>query len=297
MPSYETTLSPIEQQWILARRFTRETDGLEVQIYPMGAERHLFSVLSGHSTETYDLKEDVVGKDVLVIPGHGNGCFLLAEAGAKSVTVYDKDPVTIAWIKAFKKYHHFREKSKSTRFPSIAELMTALTCWYPPLLRLPFGQLTHRLLWLFHPNGLRRVYIHYMVTLARLAILSGDSDDYELKKKLYCYPGTLEEVISQKKNHHTAFVPYLLGVQQGIEREGDILRFLEQLTGHVKGHVLVTPSLNTKEFHGMGKRYFVTTGLSSLKNLPGVETLMKNEDKRWFRAQGLAIFGSLTKPL
>ena len=111
----ETILSNKDKKWILERRVTRLYDHKEVQIYPMGAERHLSSVLFENKKGRYHVRTDIEGKNVLVIPGYGNSSFLFAQAGATSVTVYDKDPVTIAWIKAFKKYYHYREQGTGNR--------------------------------------------------------------------------------------------------------------------------------------------------------------------------------------
>ena len=109
MPNIKTILTKREIEWILELRITRVTDEKEVLIYPMGAERYLSTVLFGNKINRYNIRNDIEGKNVLVIPGYGNSGFLFTEAGAKSVTVYDKDPVTIAWMKAFKKFYHYRE--------------------------------------------------------------------------------------------------------------------------------------------------------------------------------------------
>ena len=139
-----TLLSKQEKKWLFERRVTRTTDGKEVQIYPMGAERYLWLVLSGKQNNHYPIQHEILEKDVLIIPGHGNTAFLFALAGAKSVTVYDKDPITIAWMKAFKKYYHYRQEA----YPSIGEILTALTSWYPPYFKLATYPLFNRLNWL-----------------------------------------------------------------------------------------------------------------------------------------------------
>lgn len=115
MPVHETILSKQEKKWISERRVTRLSDNKEVQIYPMGAERYLSTMLFENKKGRYNIKADIEGKDVLVIPGYGNSGFLFAHAGAKSITVYDKDPVTVAWIKAFRKYYHYREEGTGNR--------------------------------------------------------------------------------------------------------------------------------------------------------------------------------------
>lgn len=262
----------------------------------MGAERYLASVLFKNKQGRYNIKADIIGKDILVIPGYGNSSFLFAQRGAKSITVYDKDPVTIAWVKAFKKYYHYRENAKSTtqRYPSIGELLTALTKWYPPLLLLPLKKYQNSLFWAIHPNLLRRNYIHYMVSLVQQAIRSKDPGSYELDKNIQFHVGTLENVLVEEKPvFDTVFIPYLLGIQNGIEEETDIIHFMEQLLKFVpKAHILVNPSRHTKEFYITGKQYFVTTGHSTIQTIPGLETFFIQEDAYWFRTQGLAVFGS-----
>ncbi len=295
MSAYETILSKQEKKWILDRRVTRLSDNKEVQIYPMGAERYLSSALSGNQKNRYDIRADIEGKNVLVIPGYGNSSFLLAQAGAKSITAYDKDPVTIAWMKAFKKYYLYREyDNRGNQLPSIGELFDALTCWYPPLITLPQGKFANFLFWIIHPNSLRRTYIHYMVTLIQRAIQSKTQSNFELDKNIQFHVGTVDKILMSDKKQifDTAFVPYLLGVQNGIEKEKDIVGFIEQLIKVIPdGRILVSPSRDMKEHYIMGKSYFITTGYSEIQEIPELKTYVIGEDKYWFRTQGLAIFG------
>ncbi|MFI4918077.1 MAG: ABC transporter permease [Legionellales bacterium] len=294
----QTNLSTQEQQWILEQRVTRIADNQEVLIYPMGAERYLSLVLLGEKKGRYHINADITGKDVLVIPGYGTSGFLFAQAQAKSITVYDKDPVTIAWMKAFKKYYNYRESHACGKaLPSIGELLTALTCWYPPVLALPTARYKNALFWLISPNSLRRVYLHYMIALVRHAIKSQAAEHFELDKNIQFHVGELSQLIKNNKQQHfdTAYVPYLLGVKNGIETVTDIVHFMEQLITLVpNGRVLVSPSQNTKEFYIMGQRYFITTGYASLQAIPKLSQYVVDEDKYWFRTQGLAIFASGT---
>ncbi len=295
MPAHETILSKQEKKWISERRATRLTDNKEVQIYPMGAEKYLSSVLFKNKKNRYNIKSEIEGKDVLIIPGHGNSGFLFAHAGAKKVTIYDKDPVTIAWIKAFKKYYHYREQGteKDNRYPSIGEILTALTRWYPPRLTLPFGQYRHILFWAVHPNALRQVYIHYMVSLVQQAINAKLQDNFELEKNIHFHTGTVTTILANKNNPRfdTLFVPYLLGVKNGIEQEKDIIGFITQLLQLApSGHLLITPSKGTKQFYIMGKRYFLTTQHSTIQAVPDLRAYFLKEDKYWFHTQGLTVF-------
>ena len=78
MPVNQTVLSKQEKKWISERRITRLTDNKEVQIYPMGAERFLASVLFKNKKNNYNIKSDIEGKDILVIPGYVYSGFIFA---------------------------------------------------------------------------------------------------------------------------------------------------------------------------------------------------------------------------
>lgn len=275
-----------EKTCILTRRVTRLTDNKEVQIYPMGAERYLSKVLAGKESCRQNLIELIEGKDVLVIPGYGNASFLFAASGANSVTVYDKDPVTIAWVKAFKLYYHYRQQG----FPSVGELLTALTAWYPPFLSLPTGNVRNSVLRVLRPNDLRRVYLHYLLDLVIEAVKTTPKESFALEKNLHFYSGTLDTLSQAKKKQHfdTAFVPYLLGVRNGIEQAEDIVIFVKQLLALLpEGQVLVTPTRHTKQYYWRGKRYFSTTPYQTLQDIPGLAEYSMEGEKNWFKTQGL----------
>ncbi|MBA2650250.1 MAG: ABC transporter permease [Legionella sp.] len=287
MSAFNTMLNQQEIQWILEARFTRFTDNREVQIYPMGAERYLFSKLLNDDT---DIHKAIQGKHLLVIPGFGNSGFLFAKAGAKSVRIVDKDPVTIAWVKAFKKYYHYRERDET--YPSIGQLLTALTAWNLPFMILPSGNWLNKLFWLCYPNALRQVYIHYMLKLAQQAV-KANHQGLELEHDIQFYAGTVDEIKSHNLTFDMAYVPYLLGVKNGIESEPEIAYFMEAMYSIVpKGTILVTPSRNTKEFNLIGTRYFETTGFECIQDLPKLKPHFIKEDKQWYRTQGMAWFSS-----
>ena len=295
MPENETILNKTEIKWLMEQRITRMTDNKETLLYPMGAERYLALVLDGKKADRYHIKNDIEGKNILVIPGYANNAFLFAEAGAKSITVYDKDPVTIAWIKAFKKYYHYREfNNQGKAYPSIGELLTALTCWYPPRIALPSGTFKNALCWAINPQSLRRTYIFYMLSLVRNALQSKTEKNMELNKEINFYQGELSQLLltNEHARFDTAFVPYLLGVQNGIEKENDIVHFIKQITDIVpSGHILITPTRTTKEFYVFGQQYFTTTHYPDIQSIPGLQKYYKTEDRYWFKTQGLTIFG------
>jgi hypothetical protein len=298
MSQSKITFSTQEKKWLCDHHITRETDGKAALIYPMGAERFLSSKLFGNRKwqDSYDIRADIENKNVLVIPGYGNSSFLFAEAEAKSVIVYDKDPVTIAWMRAFKKNYHYRgDKRQRKGFPSIGELLSALTSEYPPYTILPTKKLRQILLRLFNPQALRRSYIFYIFLLVRQAIEKEPEEDFELNKNIQFYTGELQQLLEEQKDKSfdTVFVPYLLGVENGIEKKKGIVDFLEKLIEIVpSGHILITPSRSAKEFRITGKRYFSTAGYDSIGAIPELQKYVIKEDSRWFETQGLAILGA-----
>ncbi len=286
-----SSLTPEEQQWLSARRITRITDNQEALIYPMGAERFLNSRLlkSGPDPYHYDIKADIVHKKILVISGYGNSAFLFALAGAKSIRVYDKDPLTIAWMKAFKQYYHYRGKKKVCS--SIGEIMTALTAWYPPALTLPSGK--HWLLRILNPKALRRLYIFQMLSLVQEALKLQLNEEFALDKDISFHCGEIQDAVKEHAaaSFDTAFVPYLLGVKNGIENKEAIVSFVKQIMPLIdRGHLLVTPTKNSKEFRLTGQRYFVTTGYNSIDTIPELQPYLSANDPHWFDTQGLAVF-------
>lgn len=279
-----------EMQWIAQHRITRSTDGQEVLIYPMGAERYLFRVLQGLVNDRYPIKADIIDKNVLVIPGFATSGLLFAQAGAKSVTVYDKDPVTIAWVKAYKKYYHYRQGSN---YPSVGELLAALTDWFPPLISLPTGNAFNYIRRFIAPKSLRRIYLQYLLQIIQEAVQSKDQENYELDKNISFHAGELKHLLKEQQNttFDTAFIPYLLGVTNGIENEKEIGAFISELLPIIpKGRVIITPSQGSKEFGIVGQRYFTTTRYDSISAIPDLHKYLIQEDPHWFQTQGLAVF-------
>lgn len=280
-------------KWIRNRELLRKTDNQKALIYPMGAERYLQRVLENQVNNRYPIHQEIEGKDVLVVPGYANTAFIIANAGARSVTVCDKDPVTIAWLKAYKKYYHYRQFSNAQKpYPSVGELLAALTAWYPPFLVLPRGNAINILRWLITPSTLRSRYLAYLLDLIQEACKMKEQEDWELDSNIDFFAGELETLGKKEKcvRFDTAYVPYLLGVSNGIEQEKDINSFLNTLFEFVpNGRVLITPSQNIREFYLVGQQYFKTTNHNMLSDIPVIQTHLVIEDKSWFQTQGLAV--------
>lgn len=170
--------------------------------------------------------------------------------------------------------------------------MSALTRWYPPLLKLPVGKYVHLIGWIINPQLLRRSYLFYMLSLVRKALEENAQEHFELNKNIQFQVGEIEQLTksSPQPLFDTAFIPYLLGVKNGIEKKGEIVAFMEQLFKLVPhGKILITPSRDIKEFYFWGKRYFVTSGYETIHAIPELHPYAVAEDD-WFRSQGLTVF-------
>ena len=287
-------LTAQEKKWLLTPRLTRKTDNKEILIYPMGAERFLASALKGTRKPHYPIRKDIENKDILVIPGYGNNGFLMAESGARSVTVFDKDPVTIAWLRAFQLYYHYREFDGEGRpYPTVGELLHALTTWYPPLLYTPRTRMLNGLLWLLSPKNLRRFYLFYLIKLVARAITKKIDYSFQFALPISFHVGELQQVSSLKKSFASVYVPYLLGVVNGVEKDKAIVDFILSLIKAMpQTKIIVTPTQNIREYPLIGSRYFVTSSYEALSAIPDLKPFIVDEDQGWFKTQGLVVFAN-----
>ncbi|OGV28318.1 MAG: hypothetical protein A3F18_03205 [Legionellales bacterium RIFCSPHIGHO2_12_FULL_37_14] len=282
-------LTEEEINWIQQGRLTRLTDNEPALIAPMGAERYLALQLFEDHAKRFALRKTIAGKNLVIVPGYANNAFLFAQAGAKSVTVYDKDPVTIAFIKAIKNYYYFQEAKK----PNIGELVSALTDWYPPLLAAPKSKINNLPSLLFYPIGLRKKYFIYLLSLLKKAVLTKSPSQYMLNQDITCFKGEALKLLKANINCDVLYIPYLLGVKHGIEAEGEIVKFITKfLHLNPKSQIIITPIKKAKEFGLVGKRYFNALPYNSLSQIPALKSYLQYEDNAWFGSQGLCVLGN-----
>lgn len=165
----------------------------------------------------------------------------------------------------------------------------------PPLLTLPSGK--YFVLRLINPKVLRRIYILHLFALVQQALKLKIANEFELDKNIIFYCGEIKDIIREHRlvSFDTAFVPYLLGVENGIETRKDIVAFMMQLMQLLlpAGRLIVIPANSQKEFRFAGKRYFATTGYNSVQTIPELQSYLLTADPHWFDTQGLAVFGSI----
>jgi hypothetical protein len=128
----------------------------------------------------------------------------------------------------------------------------------------------------------------------RQALLAQVDDEFALKADVQFHCGEVKDVNSI---FDTAFVPYLLGVKNGIEKTEDIVIFMQQMFQRVpRGSVLITPTRGTKEFYLSGRRYFTTTPYKTFQAIPALKEYVIVQDKYWFRTQGLVVLSRVCSP-
>jgi hypothetical protein len=246
-------LTEEEKSWILKRNLTR-MDGEDVILRPWGAEQARRRSLFEDSPSS--IREYFNGKDVLVIPGYANNGFLLAEqGGASSVTVYDKDPVTIAWLKAIKQYYHWPLDNGR----SIGEAFV---------------------------QG-ANVSKDYFILAIQKAVQGADPERFAWDKSIEFYVGDVDRVLKDQNGRafDTVFVPYLLGVNRGVENEADITYFVEQLIKIAPaGKMLVTPSGDRPYVYSYVPRGFF------IKDLPVLSRYFVGGAHQWHGSFGMAVF-------
>lgn len=171
--------------------------------------------------------------------------------------------------------------------------MAALTAWYPPALTLPSGK--HWLLRILNPKALRRLYIFQLLSLVQEALKLQLNEEFALDKDISFHCGEIQDAVKEHAgaSFDTAFVPYLLGVKNGIESKEEIVSFVKQIMPLIaRGHLLVTPAKNSKEFRFSGRRYFTTTEYNTLDAIPELQLYLRTIDPNWFDTQGLAVFAA-----
>ena len=199
----------------------------------------------------------------MVIPGHANNGFLLAEAEAESVVVYDKDPKTIAWIKAIKKYYNYRVGRS--------------------------GSLGNLFIHGFSSSAYFGAYWKLMDAI-RDAVRS-DPQGLEWDKNIQFYVGDIDRAVQEQAGQafDVVFTPFLLGVENGIGSDKEIAAFVERLRLIApRGHLLVTPSRRIAD--GSGEIYFKFSENAFIGNIPGLVRYFAGENKQGAWGHGLAVF-------
>lgn len=119
------------------------------------------------------------------------------------------------------------------------------------------------------------------------------SDRYELDKDIQFFVGDdikLQEN-SINKNFDTIYIPYLLGIENGVSEKRSIINFIEAMFKvSPNSNVFVTPSRSIKQFNLVGHKYLLTNNSESLVDITGLEKYFHTEDKQWMRTQGFVWF-------
>lgn len=228
-----TELTVTERVWIRSRELKRK-DGGAVLIAPMGSEIDLVERLdlSGGGLSfrgpLYDVISAVKDKDVWVIPGFSSNGFLMANAGARSVTVFDNDPVTIAWLKAVYKYFRYIPDGKKG---SIGEIFM-----HKPDMILEYGSDLTR----------GQSIEEYLISMIREAERKDDKGelsgrDLAFEKTMEFKVRDIKTLVAGSERTDVIFCPWLLGLENGIKEPEEIQEIIEGLARRATNFVMITP--------------------------------------------------------
>ncbi len=227
---FEPVVLTEEEIQLLKEEPRDRIDGGEVLLLPRGAELELRKRLEGGYPNLPEFDLGIKNKDVLVVPGYSMNGFLLAEYGnTKSVTVYDLDPSTIAWLKAIKKYWNYKGSNSSD---TVGEIFM-----YPSL------------------ETDNEMLIKAMYASMRQMIRKALSEDFPTREKgAYEWDKNiafevadildLDSQIGKRSSFDFVFIPWLFGQSRGIPvTPTDVFAVLEELKKISKNNarVMITP--------------------------------------------------------
>ena len=251
--SSATSVSDTLRATLLTGKSLIRTDGGEVLISPSGAERQIseFFRLDNLSKTANDiakilLENCIKNKKVLVVPGYSTNPFLFRLLEAKEVVAADADPVSIECQKLIRDYFYH---------DSIGEILMS-QAWYPTIdscfevfkkLQLPKGD-----------GGRKQREEDILSRLRKIIIDSPPLNPLNNIDFICASLGTKhKEVDSISKFFPTGcefdfiYVPYLLGIQKGIEDKESIKKAFEELWLLAKNdaRIMITPFSNSADDH------------------------------------------------
>jgi len=281
----------------------KRADGGDVLLQPFSSELDLYARLQARHPDFVNDKKikekldlEIKDKNVLVIPGYSINGFILAEEGAKSVTVYDADPNTIAWLKAIKKFWHHRELKSGHVMLSVGEAFMANADLNTTSKLSATGRL---------PKALTTT--GYMVKLIKQAIDIYYSDPQkrsekgilstELNRNITFRKGKVEKIsrdLALREPYDFVFIPWLLGEEQELRKEKSrVLRVLRQIrqVSSPDVRIMITPSdsdlvemlrqdgYNVEEqVLGLEQNYLIATPIGEAKGEVGAKSLGSKEE-------------------
>lgn len=215
----------------------------------------------------HEIKEKYIkGKRVLVVPAYSTNPYILKAVGAREVVGLDADEATVEWQRAIQQYFGQDEIGQD----------------YLALANYPDNKASHRL------DEKYKKYLepHHGINFEKgfrdkiQTVISQNKPTSPLQGVRFIQaglgvskgskiPDVLSVIPEAKRNFDFLFVPYLLGVKNGIESEQEVRKTLDELweLGHDGSAVMITPFSNTEE--DMKEMFGVESGriISELKNL------------------------------
>lgn len=253
-------------------------DGGVVLFNSFGLEHELAMFFTGRYPGMNELAEEISdkyikGKRVLVVPGYGINPFLFKLIGAKEVVGVDADPVTVEWQNAMQKYFYSDELGR--------DFMAG--AGYPncdALIRLAYKGIVESN---FTSQIASRIRFNVLCEQPSEPIEGVEIKQGILGEKSGIDAQSTEEIFTKaEKNFDFIYVPYLLGIKNGVKTEKGVTEALNELyeLGHDGSIVMIAP------FSGSDPdiiRLFGTTSydLKEVENLVQIDKF-KIENKFYF---------------
>ncbi len=221
-----STLSAQERHEVISNKQLRK-DGEPVLFFPNGMEKVFISAL-----RRSQFPVAVKDKDILVVPGFGMYGFALALFHAKSIVVVEKDPTTIAWLKAVRRYFGYRRETSRVTVGEIAisDDETSLKEKLPP------GESRQQALFKSLEEAIKG---------------NAPMSEAFQKAPIYFQVSDIENLSSQAQHqgrYDTVIVPMLLGVEHGVESSHEAFQIVRNLLSVLKpgGKIMILPVRNPK---------------------------------------------------
>jgi len=234
------SLTKAEQNIILNGKLIR-IDGEPIKLMAEGNEMELCyffrlqSLAQGNNQIASQLlRENIVGKRILVIPAYATNSFVFKQLGAAEVVGVELDPITATWVKALRDHFHFERVGDF--FVANADLTTFLNS--PPLLAMKKGKSS------------LEVVVEKLQSAVRSAAAPTPLEGVEfLQACLGPVPQGLSgierlgSVLKEKKGFDFIYVPFLFGQCHGIQAGQAIKEALDELwqAANPGARVMITP--------------------------------------------------------
>lgn len=237
-------LRRLDGQFVILEGYGMETDIADL----FNPHSNLFSLDIFHEQQSAFAtikKENIENKRVLVVPSYGENAFIFSFLGAKEVVGVDADKRTVDWLNLLQQYYgnqHLGEillsqvsyPDYTARMRLIDQKIIQFVKYYrgQPLVETLYSVVKHNEI----PKPLANLSFHH----ASLGSMAGNTNISEI-------------VGDSSKGFDFIYLPYILGIDNGIETVEEINEAYEQIyqLTNPDAKVMIAPFAGTKDLVGM----------------------------------------------